>query len=82
MTIEASRLQRAPSQLRETTTAKSCKRWKSMLTRCDAWNVIKEQNWVQQTVADRDKIWGISFGKGKKCGSVKEKEKNQTIAEN
>ena len=30
---------------------------RSMMTRGDAWKVIKEQNWVQQTIADRDKRW-------------------------
>ena len=27
------------------------------ITRGDAWNSIKQQNWVQQTIADRDKKW-------------------------
>merc|ERR1712115_321738 len=27
------------------------------MTRGEAWNVIKERNWVQQTIADRDKRW-------------------------
>ena len=29
----------------------------SMMTRGAAWNVIKHQNWVQQTIADRDRRW-------------------------
>ena len=29
----------------------------SMATRGTAWNVIREQNWVQQTITDRDKRW-------------------------
>ena len=29
----------------------------SMMTRGAAWNVIKQQNWVQQTIADRDRRW-------------------------
>ena len=27
------------------------------MTRGDAWNVIRERNWVQQTIADRDNKW-------------------------
>ena len=27
------------------------------MTRGEAWNVIRERNWVQQTIADRDKRW-------------------------
>ena len=27
------------------------------MTRGDAWNVIRERNWVQQTIMDRDKRW-------------------------
>ena len=27
------------------------------MTRGEAWNVIKQRNWVQQTIADRDKRW-------------------------
>ena len=30
---------------------------RSMMTRRAAWNIIRERNWVQQTVADRDKRW-------------------------
>ena len=30
---------------------------RSMMTRGAAWNIIKERNWVQQTIADRDKRW-------------------------
>ena len=30
---------------------------RSMMTRGAAWNVIRERNWVQQTIADRDKRW-------------------------
>ena len=30
---------------------------KSMMTRGAAWNVIRERNWVQQTIADRDRRW-------------------------
>ena len=26
-------------------------------TRGEAWKIIKQQNWVQQTIADRDKRW-------------------------
>ena len=28
---------------------------RSMMTRGAAWNVIRERNWVQQTIADKDK---------------------------
>ena len=27
------------------------------MTRGEAWNVIRERNWVQQTIADRDNKW-------------------------
>ena len=27
------------------------------MTRGEAWNVIKQRNWVQQTIADRDRRW-------------------------
>ena len=30
---------------------------RSMMTRGAAWNVIRERNWVQQTIADRDERW-------------------------
>ena len=30
---------------------------RSMMTRGTAWSVIRERNWVQQTIADRDKRW-------------------------
>ena len=30
---------------------------RSMMTRGTAWNVIRERNWVQQTIADRDRKW-------------------------
>ena len=26
-------------------------------TRGEAWNIIKQQNWVQQTIEDRDRRW-------------------------
>ena len=27
------------------------------MTRGEAWNVIKQRNWVQQTIEDRDRRW-------------------------
>ena len=27
------------------------------MTRGEAWNVIKQRNWVQQTITDRDRRW-------------------------
>lgn len=30
---------------------------RSMMTRGAAWNVIRERNWVQQTIADKDRRW-------------------------
>ena len=35
---------------------------RSMMTRGAAWNVIRERNWVQQTIADRDKRWLLISG--------------------
>ena len=30
------------------------------MTRGEVWNVIRERNWVQQTIADRDNKWCLT----------------------
>ena len=50
-----------PTECADTVKRNNCSQimptMKRMMTRGDAWNEIKGRNWVQQTIADRDKKW-------------------------